>query len=181
MRLDELNYVLVDDVVDWRNGCRESLRTSGITSTDTQLRFYNSLKNRSDIKYYSILEEKDSYEEGGNKNNIIGVGGLVNIEWPNRIAEIAVLLNPVFRGQGKGKDAVNLILDEAFDNMGITTVYGECYSCSPALDFWSDMAKKEKWYTTVLPKRKIWNGKMYDSLYFSIDAEPMGKYARLVL
>jgi len=180
VRLDDLAYIAVDDVVDWRNEVRESLRTSGISTTDRQLKFCNSLKGRDDIRYYAVLEDKHPVPEEGPTIDAIGVGGLVNIQWDNSIAEVALLLNPRFRGKHLGEAVVDMLLEEAFDNMGLRTVYGECYFCSPAKTFWHRLIEKNKWYATVLPKRKMWNGRLYDSIYFSIDAEPI-KYAPLIL
>jgi len=179
MRLDDLGFADMDDVVDWRNAVRSSLRTFGVNTSDDQYKFWKSLKRRDDIKYYAILEDREKKVEDELSYDIIGVGGLTDIQWANGIAEIAILLNPKFRGNGHGEAVVDLILAEAFENMGLKTVYGECYACSDAINFWQRMAKKREWYTTTLPRRKLWYGRLHDALYFSIEAEPI-QYARAV-
>jgi len=180
MRLDDIDFCVVDDIVDWRNSVRSSLRTSGITTVDSQIRFWKSLRNNQSIKYFAIMEDKEDPKEGDPPYDILGIGGLVNIEWANGIGEIAILLNPKFKNKGLGKEVVDLLLEEGFDNMGLRTIYGECYACSPALQFWQKLAKARDWYTTVLPRRKLWYGRLHDSFYFSIEAEKI-KHARLVL
>jgi RimJ/RimL family protein N-acetyltransferase len=62
-----------------------------------------------------------------------------------------------------------MLLDEAFNKMNLKTVTGECYKCNPGLDFWYRVIEKYNGHKTILPNRKFWNGKYYDSLYFSID------------
>jgi len=173
MRLDDLSLITVDDMVDWRNAVRSSLRTSGITTLASQLDFCEKLSDNDSIRYFAIVDEVDP-------EVVVGMGGLVNIEWSNGIGEIAILIDPKFKKRGFGKQAVDLIIEEGFDNMGLKTIYGECYACSPALNFWRKMATSRGWKTTILPRRKLWYGRLHDSFYFSIEAEKI-KYARLVL
>jgi len=96
------------------------------------------------------------------------MGGLTNIEWDNRIAEISLILGPKYRKKGKGKEAAELVLKEGFNRIGLKTVYGECYKCNPSVGFWEHLIEKYKGYKTILPNRKFFEG-FHDSIYFSFD------------
>ena len=98
-------------------------------------------------------------------------GGLTYIQWENRLAEISLIVDPDLVKQGIGSDAVEMLLDEAFNKMNLKTVFGECYKSNSAHEFWFRLTQKYEGYTTILPNRKYWNGEYSDSLFFSIDAE----------
>ena len=102
---------------------------------------------------------------------LVGMCGLVDIQWENSIAEISLIIDPKQQKRGMGYSAVELVLDEAFNRMGLKTVFGECYECNPAICFWKKITQKYNGYGTALLNRKLWNGKLYDSLYFSIDSD----------
>lgn len=109
------------------------------------------------------------------------MGGITNIQWENGIGEISLIINPGLRDSGHGSEAVGLLLNEAFNNMGLKTVFGECYSCSEATAFWINQTRKYNGVGgIVLPNRKLWQGKHYDSLYFSIDCDGYNKIHRTV-
>ena len=63
------------------------------------------------------------------------------------------------------------MLEKGFNELGLKTIYGECYGINPAIGFWMDIIQKYKAETATLPNRKLWNGDYHDSLYFSIDKE----------
>ncbi len=98
------------------------------------------------------------------------MGGITNIQWEYRIGEIGLVIDPQVRCKGFGSEAVKLFLSEAFGNMGLKTVYGECYMCNDAWKFWRKIKEQYGGQETILPNRKLWKGKFYDSLYFSIDS-----------
>jgi len=99
------------------------------------------------------------------------MGGITNIHWENRIGEISLLIRKNREKEGLGSEAVRLLLFEAFGNMGLKTVFGECYMCNEAWKFWKKIKTKYDGQETILPNRKLWKGRFYDSLYFSIDAD----------
>lgn len=149
----------VERVRQWRNNALETLRTPYLLSEEMQSNFYESLNNRnSPHRYWSIYDN----------NELIGFGGLTNIEWENGLAEISLILGSTFRGKGLGRRAVNLILDTGFGCMGLKTIYGECYECNSAVDFWGAVTKEHGGYITTIPRRKLWQGQLYDALHFSI-------------
>jgi RimJ/RimL family protein N-acetyltransferase len=105
------------------------------------------------------------------QDRFIGMTGLENIEWENSCAEISIILDPEIQGRGYGGHAVDMLLNKGFDYMGLETIYGECYECNPAIDFWHKIANKYRGNKVYLPNRKYWKGEFHDSMYFSIDRE----------
>ena len=155
----------VEQVRLWRNNCLETLRTPYPLTKEMQEQFYREVicTRNSKHRYWSISETEDGIEY------MIGFGGLTNIEWENRLAEISLIINPEFRRQGKGEQAVELLLREGFNNMNLENIYGECYETNSMQGFWKKVCDKYSGKAVILPQRKYWNGKYYDSLYFSIN------------
>ena len=147
-------------VSHWRNDARETLRTIGFSTIDLQEKFIENL-NPNRHRYFS-------FTDGG---DVVAFGGLTYIQWENRIAEISLIVDPDLVKQGIGSDAVDMLLDEAFNKLNLKTVFGECYKCNSAHEFWFRLTEKYEGYNTILKNRKFWNGLYYDSIYFSIDGE----------
>ncbi len=157
--LSELDCELIRT---WRNKQMCHLRTSFLISEGMQKEFYqNVVCNRhSTSRYWGIHEDK-----------LVGIGGLTDIQHENGIAEITVILCPNLLRKGYGTNTVDLLLEQAFDYMGLRTVFGECYYSNPASKFWEKVASKYSGYVTTLPDRKFWQGRWWDSLYFSINKD----------
>jgi hypothetical protein len=76
---------------------------------------------------------------------------------------------PEIRGGGIGSRAFQLLLDEAFKGLRLLTVCGECYRVPGSAEaFWTRETELRQGYIATLPRRKFWNGQLYDALYFSI-------------
>jgi RimJ/RimL family protein N-acetyltransferase len=149
----EPEYAILSGI--WRRECPECLRTADIPSKGSQLKWFESLDG-SNHKYWGCAEGDEC----------VGVAGLTYISWENRSAEISLIIDPKLRGKGLGSDAVELLLEMAFYRMNLEIVYGEVYDCGN-VEFWKKVAPPGmKWVT--LPDRKFWNGKYYDSQYFSL-------------
>ena len=126
--------------------------------------FDNVINNRdSRHRYFSIMGKmKESLER-----EFIGMCGLTNIEWENGTAEISLIINPRYRGKGNGENSTCLLLGEAFGNMRLFSVFGEVYDCGNRA-FWETLVDRIGGsYKTNLKHRKYYNGKMYDSMWFS--------------
>lgn len=146
-------------VRQWRNQDISGLRTPYFLTKEQQENFYKDVINErsSRDRYWSIYDE----------DKFIGFGGITNIQWENSIGEISLIINPKYRDNGFGKESVELILDEAFNRMNLKTVFGECYMIDDKWKFWKSVLRTP--YVMNLPNRKYWNGKYYDSFYFSVD------------
>ena len=164
LRLDALTSQDVEKARQWRNtdAVRASLRTPFMLTKEMQEAFYDTvLCNRAaTVRYWAVRRDEA----------FVAMAGLTDIAWENGSAEISLLLDPVLTGQGTGKEIVHLVLTEAFENMRLLTVYGECYLNNDAVGFWESIAKLHNGTTTTLPRRKWWGGQLWDSLYFSLPA-----------
>lgn len=185
MKLEALDLQQVQEVRKWRNEEPQFLRTPYRITQEMQEEFFNNVINDRDSKhrYFAIMgEEKehlteveriegDNYWLGSQQliktREFIGMGGLTNIEWENGCAEISLIINPKYRGKGYGKQAVDLILDEAFKSMRLYSVYGEVYTCGN-IAFWKKVVNKHNGYNTFLLDRKFYKGKSHDSMWFSM-------------
>jgi len=168
MQLEFLTEMQCEIVRKWRNECRQALRTPYSLTEEMQRDFYRDIVcNRNALdRYWAILMEQSATMNA----KFLGMGGLTNIQWQNHLAEISLIMDP--NVHGKGFEAVHLLLQEAFDRMGLKTVCGECYGCNTlGLVLWDTAAEKYGAYHTTLPNRKFWAGKFWDSYYFSIDAD----------
>jgi len=175
-----LSPLCQDDVIQvglWRNQDRAFLRTPHFLNGEMQSDFYRDVVCKRDSKhrYFAIRDaigETIKFEADPEQNNkvLMGMAGLTNIEWENRNAEISVIIDPERMRNGYGMEAVDLILAEAFDNMGLEAVTGEVYNCGNR-KFWEKVVKKHNGTTAELVHRKRWEGKMYDSMWFCIRSE----------
>jgi len=137
-----------------------------LLTIDNQQEFYDEVTNRyTPHRYFSLYDGPD----------FIGLGGITNIQWENRTGEISLIINPVFRKKGHGGRAVSLLLDEGFNRLGLKTITGEVYLCNKAVAFWENMSELYNGYQTTLPRRKFWDGRYWDSMYFSIGVESFNK------
>jgi len=174
VRLDVLTLDECQLVRLWRNECLETLRTPYPLTEQMQEEFYRDVicNRNSRDRYWSILttaQEGDGHDFGTTEH-FVGMGGLANIFWENGIAEISLIINPACHRKGYGTKAVDLLLEQAFDQMGLRTVFGECYLTHTGWDFWEKIVEKYHGYDTILINRKMWKGELCDSMYFSIDA-----------
>lgn len=150
----------LEEIRKWRNMALSSLRTPYLLTKEMQEDFYNQVlcNRQSNMRMWCFAE----------KGEFIGFGGLENISWENRNAEISLIVQPESRKQGYGTKIVDLILDQAFNCLNLNLVYGECYRCNPALGFWIKIREKYNARSAWLPQRKYWHNEYWDSLYFSI-------------
>ena len=156
------------EINNWRIRERRTLRTPFMRSYEEQVKFQEALANRSRRRFFAILDK-----DAGVPYDLVACGGFSGIIWESGIAEISLIVNPDVAGVGR--DALQMLLDEAFLNMGLQTVCGEVYNCGN-VGFWEKMLEEfEDVYQTeyyTLHWRKFWQGKLYDSLYFAFHLSP---------
>ena len=109
-------------------------------------------------------------------NTFIGYGGIENIEWENGRGEISLLIGPDYRRKGYGAQAVEAILDKAFNYLRLPNVHGECYYISPAVPFWKNLVKQYGGYGIDFPGTKLYGGTIYASYLFNFYVEDWKKY-----
>ncbi len=166
MNLSVLTIQNVEEVRRWRNEDISGYRTPYLLTAEAQRDFYEDVVCNRDSphRYWAVIDD-----------GFIGMGGITHICWENRIGEISLIIDPQKRNQKLGEKAVELLLDAAFNQMGLKTVFGECYFSNPALPFWRWIVQKYAGFMTPIPNRKFWDGKFWNALYFSIDC---GKFKK---
>ena len=93
------------------------------------------------------------------------------IDWHNKSAEIGLIVNPIMRRKGLGREIVQDTLHYGFRNLGLNTIWGEVYKCTDAWLFWTKVCPN----MTTMPQRKCWDGMVWDSIYFWWTAGEWGR------
>jgi RimJ/RimL family protein N-acetyltransferase len=128
--------------------------------------FYDTLCARTSVhRYYELWDD----------GQFVGLGGITYIQWENRCGEISLILAPDARGRGLGRTAVAELYRTAFNELNLNMVFGECYCCNKAEKWWHALVYNYKGFAKHLPQRKYWNGRYWDSLYFSVTKEQYEK------
>ena len=147
----------------WRSRQMQMLRTSFPLTQEMQEDFYeNVICNRnSNSRFWGLW----------NKDKIIGMCGIENIQWENRFGEISLLLNHGMITDENLQKSLKLILHEGFNKLNLENIFTEVYECSHMHMLWIESANKHNAKLVVLPNRKYWNGKYYDSEYINFNKE----------
>jgi len=140
----------------WRLDFPETLRTAQMLNADQQQDWYTrEIANReSHTRYFALYDV-----------NLVGYGGIENIQWENRCGEISVMIAKKYHGMGYGSAAVGMFLDHAFNRLNLDAVWGECYECGH-VGFWERICAERGAFTARIPNRKYWDGRYYGSLFF---------------
>ena len=176
--LGVLGILELEIIKDWRNKVPEALRTPFLITSGMQKQFEKDVLNnrQSNHRYFGIYinDEADRLMCTQDQleflpSNLVGMGGITNIEWENGLAEISLIIGEKHKDEGYGKKSVELLLHKAFNEMRLDNIYGECYKCNPNIGFWEKIIKKYSAYQTILPNRKFYKSEFYNSLYFNIN------------
>lgn len=163
----------------WRNQCLEGLRTPFPLTYEQQQDWYESVVcNRAANARFFGIKTKTAVTMGFNSSTdkqgegkLIGYTGLENISWENRNAEISLLINPAEHKKGYGREALKEIFNIGFNQLNLHMIYGECYTCNPAYNFWTIIINDYQGFCCWLPNRKYYGGKNHDIFYFSVDKD----------
>jgi len=151
------------DMLTWRKESPAALRTPYELSYEQQHEWFMDHIAPKDHHCCRWLE----FTEGATEP-AVAAAGLNTIQWENRTAEISLIVDPRKAGQGVGLVAAQMMLVYAFQRMGLNTVMGEVYHCSPGLGFWQRFL--EKWpgrvVTVTAPERKFFGSTFHDSTLF---------------
>lgn len=172
LELTELSLENLQKIREWRNVDIRAYRTPYFITEGMQEDFYRDVicNRRSNHRYWALVDpmRKNPYPILF-RPFLIGMGGIINIQWENRLGEISLFIHHTEQRQGYGKQAVELLLDQAFNYMNLENVYGECYYCAPSFGFWRKICIERKAGMTMLPCRKYWAGNYHDSMYFNFN------------
>lgn len=162
MKLEALTLEQCQQVRRWRNECLETLRTPYPLTEEMQTNFYRTvvIDPNASHRYFAIILEDSCFA---------GMAGLTDISLHNLSAEVSLILGPNYRSRGLGYHAANLIVEHGFGILNLDCIYGEVYTTNPiGVLFWKKFAKVHNARTANIPDRKRWDGKYYDSFYFSL-------------
>lgn len=175
MILRALSIEDMEPIRKWRNSSLHTLRTPFELTAEQQEEWYrNEICNRnSRSRFYAVCAEMITHNpiESIETTELVGYGGIENIQWENRIGEISLLINPTYRGHGVGTSAAVSIINRAFNDLNLHTVYAECYENNQAIAFWRKVYNAFGGTEAYLPNRKYHAGKYYGSVYFSASRE----------
>ena len=128
LRLLPLEQEHLEMVRVWRNelNTRTKFITQNIISEEQQIQWYsNYLKKEND--YAFVIVDKT-------KSKIIGTVALCNIKPETGEAELGreIIGDECDRGKGYGASALKLVIDFAFNQLNLNTVYGEVLASNAA-------------------------------------------------
>ena len=161
--------VAAGELVKARNDCRESLRTPGFTTVDTQREWFATL-NRPDSKMrYWEFEADDVNIPGFQEVQTVGVGGLTFDRF-NRSAELSVLVFGPTQKMGYGQQIVDWLREEAFERQNMHKVWAEVYGCNPNHDAWRSLLRftDGNVIETYRTDQKYWNGQYWDATLYDV-------------
>lgn len=165
---------------EWRNESEGNIyRTPYYITYDMQEKWYDvNINNRnSKARFWGVYEDVRVKDEDDffdcTQTIFLGCVGIENIQWENSIGEISYMVmnneydnSKIFRG----------LLNKAFNSLGLRNVFSEVYTCSPELKFWRDMAMEYEAFETLLPDRKLYDGKYYDSFYINFNKKKFREF-----
>jgi len=170
--LGEVDPENIEQLRMWRNdpSMRKFFREWKDISKDKQQQWYEERGNNTNPSHI--------YFQIKSKNKLIGCCGLHYIDWRIRSVEFSIFLG-VDRGQGKGKEALVLMCDYAFKEVGVHKVWCEVYDNNPSVNLYKKVGFVEE---GVLRDNYYHEGKYGNSIIMSVlENEWRAKYGDGVL
>lgn len=171
LQLGPLSAQDMPRILEWRRAAQDTLRTPYSATLEQQLEFYRTVVcNRDSPHKYWALYQSGCADPPVHKRVLVGMGGLINLSWENRHAEISLLIDPARSRQGLGTAAVRALLQMGFGRMGLATIWGECYeSNDAAVAFWRQIvASYPGSKDGTLYRRQQLHGRLWDAYYFAL-------------
>lgn len=159
MKLRALKRIDLEKLREWRNEDSSYLRTPFFLTEKMQEDWYNKVVSdrSSKFRFYGITES----------DKLIGYGGF-EIQWENRLGELALVIGKPSQQLGYGTKAVKLLINVAFDELNLETIQVECYQNNPHKSFWMKIGELYKAHKTIIPRRKFRNGEYHSSDFYTI-------------
>jgi len=170
--LEEIMPESIEQMRTWRNDpqLRQFFREWKDISVDQQKKWYSERGNNSDPKhiYFQIMAKKqtlNSEEAKVDGRYLIGCCGILFVDWRLRSGELSIFLDPRYHGRGFEKEALNLLMKYAFEEVNLHKFWGECYTSNDAMGLYRAIGFKEDGMV-----RHSWyhNGKYGNSYIFSM-------------
>lgn len=166
------NKVILEEIdeenIEWmrqrRNNpeLRKFFREYRDITKSQQLKWYNSKGNNSDPNniYFQIMKKNDILVD-----KIVGCCGLLNINWILRSAELSIFLDTENHGNGYAKEALILMYDYFFNEVGGHKIWAEVYEFNKAMGLYKKIGMKED---GILRDNCFYDGKFHNSIILSV-------------
>lgn len=159
MTLEPLTYRDVLAALPWRNAQKAALRTPGLETEADAKRFWEDVVTsaHSPHRYFAIRHTGE----------LSHVGGITNIRWIERDAELSLIGKGWLDPQNQNDmAAARLLMVYAYQSLNLDRVNVEAYDCGFDA-FWSEFAGPYVHEVSNLPGRK-WRGGLYSSRWYTI-------------
>lgn len=122
----------MENIRQWRNAQMDVLRQNKVLTQEDQRRYYAEVV----VPSFTQPEPRITLVSFLKNGECIGYGGLTNIDWQTKRAEISFLLDPVRVGDENSYKKefgifLELIKEVAFKDMGLTELFTETYDIRP--------------------------------------------------
>ncbi|MFX1570631.1 MAG: GNAT family N-acetyltransferase [Promethearchaeota archaeon] len=173
MELKALSLSDMELIQHWRNEQLEILRTSFPLTKEMQEQFYHEvISNRqTNARFWGIWIQKEYKSSNTIVDILIGMVGIENIQWENRLGEISLILNPEYNNQENLQQALHLILEQGFNYLNLDNIFTEVYPTNKLYAEWYELSKEFSGDIVILPNRKYWKGNYYNSRYINFNKE----------
>lgn len=138
MSLKALDLADAETARAWRNDYQiwQWTRQSDLISDLEQAAWYRRQSNDPTISMYKIVVQANKAEE------MVGVCGLTSIDRMNRRAEFSLYIAPAEQKKGYGRQALKLLFDHGFKNLGLNQIWGETFAGNPAIKLFAELGMK---------------------------------------
>ena len=167
LRLDALTAAQCETVRQWRNLTPELWRTPFLLTEPQQAEFFRDVvcARRALSRYWAVID----LEHPESDRRFVGMVGLNPIAFENGTAEVSLVIDPSRRRSGIGREAVRLVLREAFARLRLEAVTAEVYRCNAAaVAFWSDVLSVYGSHIAELPSRKFYDGVCWPATVYTV-------------
>ncbi len=144
-------------LLEWRNDyviwkwCRQNT----ILSFDKHCQWLDGLRDIKDVMMFGIYSGHEP----------IGACGLTSIDRLNSRAEFSLYIAPDFQKRGYAKAALETLMDHAFGQQNLNSVWGESFDTNPAMEMFKKLGFKHEGIRRDFYYR---DGKYLDAHLFSI-------------
>lgn len=142
---------------DWRiiRYCRQRDVISDLDQRD----WYERQRLDPTIQMYKVVLAIGKFEEA------VGVAGFTSISYPNRTAEFSLWIDPERQKMGFGRQALTILCNHGFENLGFNVIWGETFDGNPAGKMFEALGMVKE---GTLRQRYWKDGRICDSHIYSL-------------
>lgn len=155
--LDVIHKQDIETLRNWRNHPKVMrwCRQNNLIYPEDQRRWYEWQKKDLNTRMFSIMF--------GDK--LIGVCGLTSIDLINSRAEFSLYIAPKYQGQKFSKPTLKTLFSYGFNELGLSSIWGETFDDNPAKDVFKSLGMK---VDGIRRKFYFKDGRRSDAIIFSM-------------